>query len=281
MKTGKLLTSLLAISAGPLAASAATVSASLNDLIVGFYATGGTGASVNLEVNLGNVAQFYNVSGQITFSGLSATDLSGTYGSNWNTRTDLFWGVAGTTGAASGTTIGGNPIAAKTLWGGQAQTTLGVSSSGWNTGTTFAQQGPAGTIAGLYSGLAGSLNGAISTANSTVAATINNTLNGSWSKAEGTTAAAFGYFNPKTSFDGSTNIVGNYAAMDLYQLQPNSGAATLMGTFALSGDGMLTYGANFSAATVPEPSTYAALLGAAALGFGAYRRRGRRTPDAN
>jgi hypothetical protein len=44
---------------------------------------------------------------------------------------------------------------------------------------------------------------------------------------------------------------------------------------------MLTYGANFSAATVPEPSTYAALLGAAALGFGAYRRRGRRTPDAN
>lgn len=278
MKTGKLLASLLAFTAGTLASSAATITAGLNDLIVGFYATGGTGASVNLEVNLGNVSQFYGVSGQLTFSGLSATDLSGTYGANWNTRTDLFWGVVGTTGAASGTSIGSNPVASKTLWAGRAQSTLGVSSSAWTTGSTFAQQGPAGTIAGLYSGLAGSLNGATSTANSTVAATINNTLNGSWSKAEGTTAAAFGFFNPKTSFDNGTNIVGSYAATDLYELQPNSGAATRLGTFALSGDGVLTYGADFSAASVPEPSTYAAILGAVTLGFVAWRRRGQRAP---
>src|SRR5271169_6544842 len=39
---------------------AQTVSAQQDDLILGFRATGGTGAGVNLEINLGSVSNFYN-----------------------------------------------------------------------------------------------------------------------------------------------------------------------------------------------------------------------------
>ena len=272
MKTKSTLAALLLLGGGALSAGAQTVTAGLNDLVLGFYASGGTGAGSNLEVDLGNVGNFYGVSGTITLAGLSAADLSSTYGSTWNTRTDLYWGVIGTTGSTAGTTIGLNSIASKTLWGSKTEATLGTLSTPWNAGTTFAQQGPANTIATLYTGAGGSLNGASATGNSATAAILNNTLAGSWSKQLGSTAAAFGYFNPSGVFSNSTNIsVGSFAASDLYALQPGSGAAAYVGTFALSSGGALTY--SNTPSSVPEPSTYAAILGLVTLGFVALRRR--------
>ena len=272
MKTKITLAALLLLGGGALSAGAQTVTAGLNDLVLGFYASGGTGAGSNLEVDLGNVGNFYGVSGTITLAGLSAADLSSTYGSTWNTRTDLYWGVIGTTGSTAGTTIGLNSIASKTLWGSKTEATLGTLSTPWNAGTTFAQQGPANTIATLYTGAGGSLNGASATGNSATAAILNNTLAGSWSKQLGSTAAAFGYFNPSGVFSNSTNIsVGSFAASDLYALQPGSGAAAYVGTFALSSGGALTY--SNTPSSVPEPSTYAAILGLVTLGFVALRRR--------
>ena len=274
MKTKILLAALLALSGGALTVPAVTITAGTNDLILGFYATGGTGAATNLEVDLGSVSQFYNVSGTLALPGLSVSDLSATYGANWFNRTDLFWGVVGTTGAATGTTIGGNTIAAKTLWGGRAESTLGLQSTPWSAGSTFAQQGPANTIATMYTGALGSLNGATATANSATAALIDNTLAGSWSKQEGSTASAFGFFNPKSLFDNGTPGNGGVVT-DLYELQPGSGAGSYVGSFALNANGLAFSGsaAGAGAAAVPEPSTYAALMGVAALGVAAIRRR--------
>ena len=56
--------------------------------------------------------------------------------------------------------------------------------------------------------------------------------------------------------------------MDLYSITAN--ASSFLGTFALYQNGDLTFTA-FQA--IPEPTTYAALLGVATLGFAAIRRR--------
>lgn len=256
------------------ASSASAITASLNDLVLGFSASGGTGSGVNLEVNLGNVSQFYNPSGKITLTGLNVGDLVGTYGVSWNTRTDLSWGIVGTTGAAFGTTINSNSILASTLWGTKVESTLGVQSTPWTLQVT--QSTPAGAISALYSGQSGSLVNATATTNSATAAVVDNSLVGSYGKQFGTTAAAFGKFNPKASFVNSTDIAsGSFVASDLYEIQPGSGNGTFLGTFALSSDGVLTYGANYAAATVPEPATYTVLLGVAALGYGTWHRRRR------
>jgi hypothetical protein len=73
-----------------------------------------------------------------------------------------------------------------------------------------------------------------------------------------------------TPFSSSSSVV--YA--DLYSVLSGSAgtAATLLGTFALTDSGLLTFtGTNYSA--VPEPSTYALVGGVFALGVAFYRRR--------
>src|SRR5271157_5793059 len=80
---------------------AGTVSAQVNDLVLAFYATGGTGAGVNLEVDLGSMSNFYDgANSGLTLSNLVSQDLIDAYGAGWSTRTDLWWGAAATDGNA-------------------------------------------------------------------------------------------------------------------------------------------------------------------------------------
>ena len=270
---------LLLACAAPATGAASTLVASYGDLILGFQASGGTGAATNLEVDLGSIAQFSGLPANTTFTigGLSVQDLIAVFGSDWNTRDDLTWGIAGTTGATQSLSVNGTTIAAKTLWGSRAETTAGVQSTPWTRGSTFAQQGPANTISSLYLGPTGSLNGKTSTTNSLTAAALDNTVAGSWTQQEGATPAAFGYFNG--SFNNGVNfstIVGTFAVSDLYQLQPGSGAATYVGSFGLNSAGLLEFSNSFAVfglGAVPEPATDAVLAGALVLGFGLVRRR--------
>ncbi len=266
------------------------VTASLNDLIVGFSATDanqGAGTDKNLELNLGNIGQFYNLPANTSFAVASlGTDLAAAFDSIWDLRTDLFWGIAGTTGSATGTTANGTTIAAKTLWAGRAETTAGVQSAAWNRSSTFAQQTPANSIANLYNGPVGSLNGKTSTSDNPKAAILDNSLSGSWSVQEGSTTstptptAAFNYFNPGSSFQISTNfasIVGSFAVLDLFELQPGSGAGRYLGSFGLTSAGVLEFSntATFFGAAIPEQSSYALLCGSGVLGWMVIRRRTR------
>lgn len=263
------------------------VTATFSDLIIGFRATNsanGSGTDKNLELNLGSVGQFYNLApnSRVTLANLG-TDLAAVYDLLWNERNDLFWGVVATTGAASGTSFisGGTTfnIASKTLWGGKAESVAGVQTTAWNRGTTFAQQGPAGTIAGLYTSFPGSLNGKTSTANNANVVVVDNTQTGSWTVQLGGTAAAFSYFNPKSSFEASANfgtIVGSYSVLDLYELQPGGGAGTYLGSFGLDVAGQLFFSnsaAEFAVSAVPEPAHFAAVFGLAGLGLAWGRRR--------
>src|SRR5579859_787365 len=153
---------------------AGTVSASLGDLVLGFRATGGTGAGLNLEVDLGSISNFYNGANiGLTLPGLVTQDLIDVYGANWGSRTDLFWGAAATDGNAVGDP-NGKP--ASTLWAtGVPGNSVPLESS------ASVQSPPAAKIAEVYSGGIGSLDTAGSTSNSPAAADIQNTQTGSWS----------------------------------------------------------------------------------------------------
>jgi PKD repeat protein len=218
---------------------AGTVSAQLDDLILGFRASGGTGGGVNLEVDLGSVSNFYNAApgSVIPLPELASQDLIDTYGADWATRTDLFWGAAATDGNAL-PDPNGKPVS--TLW---------ATSVPGNTppleGNSGNQAGAATKIFGIYNGSAGSLNGSTSTSNSSAAAAIQNTQLGSWSSQEGT-SKSFGFFGPK--IDGE---VPSQGALNLYELQPAPfppPPGTFLGALTLTQNGL-----SFQAAAVVSP----------------------------
>ncbi|HVU24849.1 MAG TPA: immunoglobulin domain-containing protein [Opitutus sp.] len=258
---------LLALVGLALPAGAATVQADLNDLVLGFRATSGTGQTLNLEVNLGSVALYTHPSGSpMTIARLSAADLSSTYGANWNSRSDLFWGVIG----SSGRTGSGGPDGQSlvTLWASRPETTVGTQSAAFNRGSRNAQSFASSVVESVYRAAPGSLDGATSTGNSSYSAKINATLTGSFTVQDTNTAGvSFGFFNP--TIDNGV-VSSGWAVSDLYELQPGSGTATYIGSFGLSSDGTLKFAtspAAFTGTPAPEvtqqPESQSAAPGAA------------------
>jgi hypothetical protein len=233
-------------------ATAAIITPGYSDLILGLrvitlYGTDGTalpsqgmGTGTNLMVNLGPASQFYNPSSSsFTVSGLALLDLTGIYGANWKTRTDLAWGIVGTTGAASGT--GDGHAVKSTIWATIAEDTPGVPSLTPQYRLPAAlQNGPiAKNISPLFVGTA-PLYGATSTNNSSAAAAISTSSQGSWSSL----STDNGSFALTASVEASTKITtGGSSALDLYEIQPNptKKAGLFLGVFSLSENGGLTF----------------------------------------
>jgi hypothetical protein len=116
----KLLTTALLASASFALTSMDAKAVGIGDLILGFRVTDntGTGATSNLEVDFGNMSQFTSLapgttltlSTPTTGTGLSLADLTSTYGANWNTRTDLAWGLIAATGRTGTSGVSGFPL---------------------------------------------------------------------------------------------------------------------------------------------------------------------------
>jgi len=262
---------ILAVAGFSASAQAATVTPApaVGDLLLGFrVASSGSdpGLTINLEVDLGSASLFYNATPGSTFTltGLTLADLVGVYGSSWNTRTDLSWGVVGTTYANSD-----SHSSEDTLWLTKARSNPAVKTTAYNRLSDFSQQGPAGKIATMFqAGSAGTFFGATATSNSARAAQIDATAVGSWTIQENPGSSTFG-FNTGGLLDNTTNISsGSFAISDLYELQPGSGAGTYLGSFSLSNSGVLSFTA------APEPSSIALALGSAGLLALRRRRRG-------
>jgi hypothetical protein len=242
----------------------------------------GIGSGEDLEVDLGSVSKFYDATSGSSFTlpGLALADLVSTYGSNWDTRTDLVWGIIATTGRSFGSEIYSNGVGtadgyapAKTVWATKAESTPGVQSTPWANSLSLSL--PIAQIEPLY--LNGSpLAGATSTTSSTEAADIASSGEGSWTSQDyhSGSSNSFGFF-PGT-IDNSTDIPGSgYAISDFYQVNPSSsGSAALLGDFKLSGSGTLSYQSEIAA--VPEPSIMTTLLLGAGLLVTLARRRDRR-----
>lgn len=268
MKHIKLIAGLLSLLAClPLAATAQNVTASGSNLILGFRASGGTGAASNLEVVLGSVNNF--TTGTNTTAGihlvanLSPIDLSGTYGSSWNTRSDLTWGIAAATGVS------------KTLYATFAESIAGTA---FPQGSIDVQiQALRDSAGGVIQSVPSGLNGNYPfTVNSSTSAIVPASDGSSWtSLAFASPGAAFGFFDTSTFENNTTVSGGSYVVSDLYKFT-TADTALYIGSFALNSAGQLffsTTASDFAATPVPEPSTYAAIAGVLALGVVAWRRQ--------
>jgi hypothetical protein len=273
MKTNRLIIAgLLALSSAVIG-NAAPVTAAVGDLILGFSAsTGSTGAATNLEVDLGNVGSFFQadqggtlVAGQVVdlSSKLALTDLSSTYGT-WQSNAGLTWGVAAASAKSPSSTIVDGTAYKSTIWAATQKssplTVLGLAS---------AQAAPVGNINGIATGTGG-LNGATA-AGTSVSALMAASGGASWSTLAVTGGNTYNGL-PLTTLIGTNATVSQ---LDLYQLVPNTSGTPgkLLGTFSLFGDGSTQYLTFTSVSAIPEPSTYAMILGVAALGFVMLRRR--------
>ena len=257
----------LALSPGLARAAEPNVPYTAGDLILGFQQSGAN----DLEVDIGPYTKYLNATSPfnvtfgvipanqagagVTVSNLTA-DLSATYGSGWASNSGaslLQWGIIGDVATGASFT-----------------TYLTIDS---NNSTIPVRPGNSG--GSLYDAKIGSLSGALvaspSTANSTEAASVLTTAANSWDS-----------FNPGNSFgsvglppieqafgaDGPTN-----STLNLWQDAPNGknggGNAVDIGSFTLDGSGDLTY----TPVSVPEPSTWASIIGGAIfLGLFRFRR---------
>ncbi len=239
---------LLFLAALSLAPHARAVPAASGDLILGFKATSGQGADINLEVNLGPASDFYGAApGSVTvLTRLAVADLADTYGPDWATRSDLFWGVAGTTGISSV-----NGVPGRTVWASRAEDTPGTASTPWLRGTTFTLQVPSNRISTLYTGAPGSLVNYPATANSVYTSKTLAMETGGWTAQEAfTPGVSFSYFNPSvmnaintfpataSAYDGTS-----YTVLDLWEVRPGTAGqpATLLGGIGINSAGKLVF----------------------------------------
>jgi hypothetical protein len=180
-----------------------------------------------------------------------STDLTAAFASDWKTAGKVSWSIVG--GDASGNTSA--PV--DTVWA------AGPNSTVLTRGTKGQQDTLITTIDGYnttWGGVSTSATGGL---------LIARTDANSYSTAIGTSPNSFAY-----SAWGVSNIESDASkgiSAELYELKYGSGNGIDLGTFNLNAStGVLTFTA-FSA--IPEPSTYAMILGVFALGFVMLRRR--------
>lgn len=289
LRAGVTFLSFLAVSGSAFQAHALSVNST--DLILGFRASGGTGVTSNLEVDLGAVSQFYDAAPGTVIdlsgpNGLALADLLSTYGANWSTRSDLFFGLIASTSHGTGTSDG--HAVAKTIWASAPELVAGTQSAAWLRLSGQTQDEAISDIQSLYFTGAGSFIDQTATANSTVSAIVNYDgtpgTAGSWSSEDLASAgSSFSLYRP--TIDISASSIGtqgslldgtSYAVLDLYELQPNNTgnglAGTLIGAFGLNAQGNLVFATDPTVFAAPEPGS-AALLGCGALlAFGRRRR---------
>lgn len=270
IKTKHLLTTLVVAGITAFATQASATTYVAGDLLLGFRASGGTGASSNLIVNLGQADTVYrDAVANMTNIVDIGTLLTSTYGAGWDTRADLFWGVVGVrTSASVGGAVDGDPI--RTIYATAAQSTYDPGNSGNSTPWAVAGSTTRGTIAANIVGMAGNYD-AFST-DVTNTAVMPNNVGSTWSTQN----------NGTSSFGFASTVEGNFGAgadgtsLDLYRMLHTAtgavptgpvGLGTWEGTFTISDTGVV----GFAVTSVPEPSR--ALL--AGLGFAgiAFRRR--------
>lgn len=256
--------------------ASAAVAAAANDLILGFTASSGTGQSQSVQLNLGNVGSYVTASAGSNWQLANLNSaLTSTYGGDWSTRSDLKFGIIGATGGVAGAG-GPNGQPTYTVWASSAWTnqasapryTVQSSNAGVLSTTTS-------DVSGLYNTFSSGT--AISDLSSQTSALTGETLSGyinSIDSAGRTQWSTWGLNTLATTNHVTFQATAASGRLDLQQIMPTSSAtkvsATDLGYFTLASDGSLSF-TTFSA--VPEPSAYAAILGAAALGFVMLRRR--------
>lgn len=237
-------------------AAAQTTTANDGDLILSLRASSGTGFGTDYEVDLGAASLYFGVAPNtvpFTVSGVSVTDLSATFGSSWSTRSDLYWGIIGSSGYS-----GALSEPAYTIWASSAEGTSGAPSTPWSRGSQSAQALTDSYVASVYDGFRGSPVAGSQAATIKPASSPNSFEMASHDPNED--IGTFGAYYPSIEGTASTGL-------DLYGMEYGTRAG---GTIGADGDRIGTFyfdGNNNNAltfASVPEPGT-CVLLGAGGL----------------
>lgn len=263
-----------------------------NDLVLGFQ-----NASNSIQLDLTNVLPTVTaLNGTTTDLGaFNINTAMNSVGNGGTTGASGFGSAWASTAAISWTTFGRD---ANSFYGAMGQatpsSTLGSGAATANSTLAVGTDTPTaqGSINPMYSAMPTEPNSVqirngLAAGNPVLAA---NYLNGNTAslntidKAGSASGTAFGTFqNPSlmnttvtTTATGTAGLLAGkvYSAVDLYQFSGAVGAFTskFLGTLALTNTGELFFTAA-QAAAIPEPSTYAALLGVVTLGVVAIRRR--------
>jgi len=224
------------------------------DIFLGFRALGGTGATQDYVVNIGQFS-LYTTGNSFTI-GTVGTDLTAVFGAGWNTNrgegNGVLWSAIGTP-----YNTGSDP---KTIFVSRPQSSA----------TEFLGKSPIAsmqTITNIQDVASGYL---LSGANaSNAAGTIQGVSDGnSWdSKFQFVSNLDFNRFdNIEGDFSGGVN--SSDAVLDLFQIDPvNGSASVLLGSLSISSSGVVSFTA------VPEPSTVALVGMSIATGLVLLRRR--------
>ncbi|MDD5348926.1 MAG: PEP-CTERM sorting domain-containing protein [Chthoniobacteraceae bacterium] len=254
-------------------ASAHADSYQRGDLLLAFRApTGTTGADINFVIDLGAATDFRNLTGTLQLANVGS-QLASIYGSDWNSRTDLSWGVV-STDAKTGSAVNGDP--AKTSYISLAEASFGTHSDD----PTFGS-GARSTISTQVYAFSDAF-AASAGANATTGISMGSSTTGSWSYYYDDSQNMTYSFGSGISFEGAVGngVDTSDAALDLFRiLNTTSGAnptgtvglGSYEGSFTLSNNGQISFTDNLQA--VPEPSTYAMLGVGAVAAFGVMRRR--------
>ena len=262
--------------------SSAAVTYSVGDLLLGFHTDAGVGSGTSFVFNLGSAASYKITPGAVPAVTDLGAVLTSTYGSNWFSRTDLYWGIAGVRDSSAGGGLGVIDGDAKaTIYISRASSAPGASTA-WSlasgstvisTATSIASmQGATGSDLSLSGGFEGSTE-ASGTGGRGVLQSEGTTIN-SWDEFNPIGGAAFGGI--LTGGVQGPLGTGTTAYLDLYRVvgraastaSPNDteGAGRYITTFSLNSQGIV------ATTPVPEPG---AGLAAALIVCGAILRRRR------
>ncbi len=223
----------------------AALSYNTRDLILGVRNT--TGATSDLEVNIGPASNFYGATSSFVIPNVNLTEITTALGS----FNSAIWSVFGASRPGDG---GDSSKLANTLW-----VTRTSGSNPWNRQSNGLQQP---TAAKIVTTGANFVSTGTQIAGQNNAATLDNTASTSYTKNIGTGGNFTGSFqgNIETTTSSSfSSTAGAKSIADLYELQPGTGAGTLLGSFEFSNSGTLTF------VPVPEATTYGLMAGAGLL----------------
>lgn len=252
---------LMALAAATLAvaapARAAVVSFSQGDLLMGFHVSGGVGVGQTYVVDIGSAASFRDASGSTTLSlGNIGADLTSIFGANWSTRSDLSWGIAGT--SSNTASVNGDP--ARALYASQAQITVGDQGFAWVVDSSTNRASTSTRMQGMNN----AFKTYQSTVNSAVAIVQGDSDNNGWRSY--LTGGAAANTPGGIDFGAFSGIEGTPSqALNLYRVTDGN-PGSLEGSFSIGSNGAVTFTA------VPEAAS-SLLVGAGALLLAARRRR--------
>jgi hypothetical protein len=269
--------------AGTTTSKAATYN--IGDLLIGFVATGGTGADTTLIANLGVTTTYRDqTTDSINFINIG-TQLANTFntpgGAAWYDRTDLYVSLLGVRSSSntSSSIVNGDP--ARTLYASQPRTAVGTEGTSNSSIPTITGDGAYTSVAVAMLAVSNRFKTSATDSALTMPDSLANTIdeftggNVSYGAYQSRVDQAF----TATTW-GTIGLAGTVeAALDLYRNQARNdiagqtgfgepvGPGTFEGTFTINQSGQVSF-----LAAVPEPGS-ALMLGLAGIGSLLRRRR--------